>query len=74
MPRSSSLQHRASATGEPEPPSRRSIRLRSRRRSPAIDPELRESLELAAANIGAVAEAQLDAEPPGGRAAPGPDA
>ena len=29
----------------------------------AIDPELRESLELAAANIGAVAEAQLDAEP-----------
>ncbi len=29
----------------------------------ALDPELRESLELAAANIGAVAEAQLDAKP-----------
>ena len=29
----------------------------------ALDPELRESLELAAVNIGAVAEAQLDAKP-----------
>ena len=36
-------------------------------------PGLREALELAAANIRAVAEAQLDAEPARGRAAAGPD-
>ena len=32
---------------------------RPRRRWPALDPELREALELAAANVRAVAEAQL---------------
>ena len=36
-------------------------------------PTLREALELAAANVRAVAEAQVDAEPHGRRAAPGPD-
>ena len=71
--RCSSLTERFDATEQPaELAAGRPGRGR-RRPSAALDPELREALELAAANIRAVAEAQLGDEPRDGRAAAGPD-
>ena len=62
------LTERFDATERP-PTSLRVDPARPQRRCAALEPELREALELAAANIRAVAEAQLGAEPQRGRAA-----